>query len=201
MTSGTAVYDAGPTFGLYELVFRPSNPEQLSVPIIAPGSGIASFDSTFDITYDAVVGVGLAPPFPVSGVGTAHVVGTALPGPLTVLGIYFFETEVLSLDLEGLPDDPSFMFRESPTLDSVGVIRVSGNPCYAPICTAEARQLRISSFFEVNTEITFDGGATWTPAREGASIHIEQIPEPTTAALAALGGAMTIAIARRRGRT
>ncbi len=69
----------------------------------------------------------------------------------------FFDTEMLQLDISGGNLPAGVMVRESPTKASVGrtSVRVSGS------------DYRISSFFDVFTEITLDGGATWSPSIAG----------------------------------
>jgi autotransporter-associated beta strand protein len=80
-------------------------------------------------------------------------------------GKSFYDTEMLQLDLTG----PGFMLRESPTLQSTGQTTIR------PV----AGGYMVSSFFDVFTEISTDGGATWTPA-QGAG-HVELRNDPETA--------------------
>jgi uncharacterized repeat protein (TIGR01451 family) len=77
-------------------------------------------------------------------------------------GYSYFSTEMLQLDLTG----PGFLLRESPTLQSTGqtTIRpVSGG-------------YMISSFFDIFTEVSLDGGSTWVPASDAG--HVEMRPDP-----------------------
>src|SRR5262249_25431390 len=80
-----------------------------------------------------------------------------------------FETEMLSLDLTGLPG--GVMIRESPTRASLGRTSIEPNP---------DGTYRIGSFFDVFTEISLDGGANWTPATAPATVVTEPGPPPIT---------------------
>ena len=78
-------------------------------------------------------------------------------------GKSFFDTEMLQLDLSG----GGIMLRESPTLQSPGQTTVR------PV----AGGYMISSFFDINTEVSLDGGATWQPA-QGPAHHVELRKDP-----------------------
>jgi hypothetical protein len=168
MTSGTVIFPAGPTFGLYDLQFLPRHPSQLDIP--KPNTaGNWEFDSVFDAVYQAMVSTGLEPVHRVSGYGTAHVVGAAGKDMFH----QEFDTELVSLDLVGLSHYPQFKFRESPTLRSSGITtRVD----LCPPCASAFTHWEISSFFDVFAEVSFDGGASWTPGDK--SFHIEQPANP-----------------------
>lgn len=168
----------GPVVGLDDLVISVANPEQLDIPTTNV-EGNWEFDSTFDVHYSAILSVGLGPPIPVTGIGSAHAVGEA-PGHQPILASLVYETELLAFDLQ---DPPGFRFRESPTLRSMGVTTV-GDLC--PICGAPIIGFQISSFFDVFSEVSIDGGTTWLPA--SSSFRIEQIPEPATIWLLAICG-------------
>src|SRR4029077_4306857 len=66
-----------------------------------------------------------------------------------------FNTEMTQLDITG----PGFLLRESPTLPSTGQTTI----------TDTGGQFHINSFFDIFTEISLDGGATWTPAQ--SAVH------------------------------
>ena len=66
-----------------------------------------------------------------------------------------YDTEILRLDARGNLGPMAFMIRESPTKASVG--RTS-------IRQIQPGPYAIGSFFDVFTEISFDGGQSWTPA-------------------------------------
>jgi hypothetical protein len=176
-TSGTLVYDSP---AIAEFEFWATNPSQLDVPSPSPGG--YSFDSTFDVAFKAEMSFGLEPFHPVSGIGTARARGFAPGGSEPV---FVFDTELLMLDLVGTsPIRGGFMLRESPTLSSTGVTRVEG-ACFG-VCPAVAVVLpmRISSFFDVFSEISTNGGASWTPARDNEAMHVVQLPEPSGVVLA-----------------
>ena len=171
---GPAVhYDSVPHFAIYDLEFAPSNPSQLAFPSRNP-DGTWEFDSMFDITYQAVVSVSTQPSHMVSGIGTAHARGFAptdpnhLPNELPQV----FQTELVELNLFALSAIPEVMFRESPTENSRGVT-IREDAC--PLCASPFTHWRISSFFDVASEITFNGGGTWTAARD--LVHVEQAPD------------------------
>src|SRR5262249_2905393 len=65
----------------------------------------------------------------------------------------FFDTEMLSLSLSGGSLPGGVMIRESPTRASLGRTSVR----------TTAGDYRIGSFFDVFTEVSTDGGATWSP--------------------------------------
>ena len=80
-------------------------------------------------------------------------------------GITCYDTEMLSLSLSsssGLP--PAVMLRESPSKQSLGQTRcrTSGG--------GGAGGCAIDSFFDVFTELSLDGGSTWSPC--AAPMHV-----------------------------
>ena len=174
MTSGTVFYDAPSFFAIHDLEFQPSNPAQLSVPSLR-SDGRYKFDSTFDITYRAIVSAGLGPPREVTGAGNARAVGVSRPefeasSDFIFANAQVFDTELISLNLFGLSAIPETMLRESPTLPSTGVI-IREDQC--PVCLAPVTFWRIASFFDIYTE--FSHGAGWFPADK--AIHVEQAPD------------------------
>jgi len=76
-------------------------------------------------------------------------------------GTVYYETEMLALSISGGTLPNGVMLRESPTLASTGKTAITPDP----------GGYRISSFFDVFTEMSVDGGSTWSPA-EG-SIHLQ----------------------------
>ena len=66
----------------------------------------------------------------------------------------FFDTEMLQLEIWGGNVPPGVMLRESPSKAAVGrtSIRAAANGAFL-----------ISRFFDVFTELSLDGGGTWTP--------------------------------------
>ena len=93
--------------------------------------------------------------------GTANVTVQVTHG-LDNNGVSFYNTEMLQLDLNG----SAFMLRESPTLQSTGQTTVR------PVLGG----YMISSFFDIFTEVSLDGGNTWTPANGPG--HVEMRPDP-----------------------
>lgn len=87
---------------------------------------------------------------------------------------------------------PNVLIRESPTLAS------TGQTTYTPLGNGV---YRIDSFFDVFTELSLDGGQSWTP---GSPLHLEGgVPEPSTLILVGLGlfGCTATTLRRaRRGR-
>jgi hypothetical protein len=136
------------------------------------------FDSTFNITYKAVISFSTQPAHTVSGIGKARARGFApadsihSPNDLLWPNPQVFETELVELNLFALSPIPEVMFRESPALTSRGVT-IREDSC--PVCAAPLTYWRISSFFDISTEFTFDGGVTWAPAAD--VIHVEQVPD------------------------
>src|SRR5437667_7213015 len=82
-------------------------------------------------------------------------------------GASCFDTEMLQLDLTGA----GFILRESPTLQSKGQTTVR------PV----AGGYMIGSFFDINTEISTDGGVSWTPAQAAAHVELRNDPQTVPA--------------------
>ncbi|MDP1623732.1 MAG: T9SS type A sorting domain-containing protein [Bacteroidales bacterium] len=70
-------------------------------------------------------------------------------------GLMYFETEIISLSLQGGTLPPGVMLRESidPTALSTGLLRMKEVP----------GGFQIDSFFDIWTELSFNGGSAWTP--------------------------------------
>jgi hypothetical protein len=77
-----------------------------------------------------------------------------------------FQTEMLQLNLAGGSLPPGVMIRESPTLASTGGTTIR------PVTGG----YMISSFFDVFTEISLDGGANWSPAQGAARVELRRDP-------------------------
>src|SRR4029079_890408 len=94
------------------------------LPTLAPGGNWA-IDSFFDITYRIDLRRGTDPFVTHTGVGTAHVAGTA-PGGVEPRD---FDLEMLELNISGDFNPTShFLIRESPTLASTGKTTVETLP-------------------------------------------------------------------------
>jgi hypothetical protein len=140
--------------------FTPLNGQ--SPTMLPDGSWL--IDSTFNFNYSVDLRRGNDPFTTHTGTGTAHAVGTAPAGP----GPRDFDMEVLSFDISGVYNGVSpFIIRESPTLASTGRTTIESLP---------GGQYRIDSFFDVFTDMSVDGGATWFP----------MVPEPSALLLSVL---------------
>jgi hypothetical protein len=169
-----------------------------TVPLPPPG-GSATVDSFFDIFTELSVGGG-SPPVAIDsffdityriagGGGSGGSGGFAPDGTWPI--------ELLSMNLTGNPPGLGpIMIRESPTLASVGQHTLHPMPGTPSMPGGE---LFIDSFFDVFTELSLDGGQTWTPADAPLRMTITGIvPEPGTIALAMLGVAGCGMLVRRR---
>jgi hypothetical protein len=175
MVGETVHFDSSPHFAIYDLDFSPSDPSELATPT-QDSNGNWVFDSTFHINYKASVSFSTQPPHTVSGIGKVRARGLA-PDPLATDRFrfpyaYVFDTELVELNLFALSPIPEVMFRESPTLQSTGRT-IRQDAC--PLCAVVFPFWRISSFFDLNAEVTFNGGNTWTPARN--ALHLGQAPD------------------------
>lgn len=100
-----------------------------------------------------------------TGVGPVSVRVTATNDP------QMFDTEMLSMNISGGTMPPGVMIRESPTRASTG--RTTIMPM--------GSMYSIDSFFDVFTEVSFDGGQTWNQA--STSGRVELVPEPSSIAI------------------
>lgn len=97
-----------------------------------------------------------------------------------------FQAEVLSLAAAAIAV-PGTLLRESPALASTGEVTITD---------LGGGTWDIESFFDVFTELSPDGGATWAPdVAAGTGHRLTLLPEPATLSLLALGG---LALLRRR---
>jgi hypothetical protein len=101
-----------------------------------------------------------------------------------------FDTEMLAMTMTGTSPLGPFMIRESPTLRSTGQTSIQALP---------GGNFRIDSFFDVFTELSIDGGATWMPDNTGP-VRVELVPEPGTMTLLGLGAAVLAGLGWRRRR-
>ena len=84
-------------------------------------------------------------------------------------GLRGYSTEMLRLDAQiPIPGTPGILLRESPTDHSMGMTTIMDSPSLSlPYIE--------NSFFDINTEISLDGGATWLPSSEPT--HVELQPQ------------------------
>lgn len=96
-------------------------------------------------------------------------------------GGQFFDTEMLALNL---PVTGAVMIRESPTLQSTGRHTVRAVP---------DGSFRVSSFFDIFTEISLDGGKSWSPAAAEVRCALSEPGEcATTSNLLPSGECVTV---------
>ena len=102
----------------------------------------------------------------------------------------------MSLNLTGQYDGAGgpipFMLRESPTKQSLGkhVVTFPGDGT-----------IQVDSFFDIFTELSLDGGQTFSPANLALRMDLTGIPEPAATVLAAIGGAGLCVLCRRKVRS
>jgi hypothetical protein len=148
-------------------------------PQIVPLGQIDTFDATFDGQISGA-------PFTLDGTITLDIPGR---NDLNQLGTFPFTITQFDFfgfaDLDGAGPAPPqpVMIRESPTLLSTGQTTI----------TQPGGDFRVTSFFDVFTEISLDGGANWHP-NIGPPTHMEANPEPASLILT---GGVLILIARR----
>ena len=143
-------------------------------PRVLLGTGVdgaGNHTETFQSTLDALASINSAPFVPIHA-----------EGPVMTLVRYMgvgptgtFDTEMLSLDLMGM----GFMIRENQMQQSIGTTVVTD---------LGAGQFHIDSFFDVFTELSVDGGATWIPNSLGPTrVELSSVPEPGTMGLLICG--------------
>lgn len=152
-----------------------------------PGSGPGDVDYSLSMFLSATMCLSTCGPSSASG--PAMVRALAQPDGS-------FDTEMLSMDLVGGPNPfgpGPVMIRESPTLPSLGMTSLGSGP------------MPIDSFFDIFTELSFDGGQTWMQDQNGSSTFtlqepVPEVPEPATLLLVGTGFAVMARSVRRRNR-
>jgi hypothetical protein len=154
------------------------------------GSGATTYGAVSTITNSLVFQLSGCTPPPLTGSVTGTFTGIfkgdySTGGPVSkvqapasasvkytfasaVGGTRMFNTELLSLNVSGGNFPASTILRESPTLQSLGQTRID----------TIAGGFRITSFFDVFTELSTDGGATWTPSTGSSHIELVQSTDP-----------------------
>ncbi len=108
---------------------------------------------------------------PIVGSGSAQSIALSKIGNVTGT----FSTEMLSLDITGVvPMGGLYRIRESPTLASLGQTTVTD---------IGGGLFRIDSFYDVFTELSLDGGATWSPSLGSNRLELNPVPEPSSVLL------------------
>ena len=123
-----------------------------------------------------------------NSVFTAKEIGQGL-GPITLTGPVqvrttnrmlstagLFDTEIVSMSLSGSVGPVPIIVRQDPARPSLGLTDIGdiGGGLY-----------HIDSFFDVFTELSVDGGASWVPS--DYSTRMTLVPEPCVLALLSLG--------------
>jgi hypothetical protein len=117
--------------------------------------------------------LGIPPSFPVQMGGRVQSVASG-KGPSDTTGEW--PVEMVGMSLSGVGTTPPFvMIRESPTLPSLGQTRITD---------IGGGQYHIDSFFDVFTELSFDGGTNWFPST--GPTHVNLVPEPSSVLLLAM---------------
>jgi len=143
---------------------------------------------SFTVGMDGLVSVNGSPFTAASGNGPATWETFGKIGNVTGT----FATEWLSMTISGTSPFGPFMIRESPTLASTGQTTISA---------LGGGQFKIDSFFDVFTELSIDGGASWLPANSSAHVILTELPEPSAYALCGLAvGLLGLSRARRSRR-
>ncbi len=146
---------------IVSLSLRGANPLNPISLMSLGGGGQYSVDSFFDVTYEIELDGSRS-----TGTFATEIISMSLSG--NVPGMTgTFATEIVSMSLSGNVGGTPIIIRESPSRSSSGSTTITdlGGGMYD-----------IDSFFDVFTELSVDGGQTWTPS-EGP-IRMELAPEP-----------------------
>jgi hypothetical protein len=82
-------------------------------------------------------------------------------------GAMLFDSEIVQLDaVIPIPGTPGVRLRESPTRPSLGTTMVTTSPSLS-------RPFNVSSFFDIFTELSTDGGQTWSPSDEPTHVTLD----------------------------
>ncbi len=143
---------------------------------MAPQPPSFPIDSFFDVFVELEISGNNGTswqPVQVTGHGHEHAVGR--PDGIT------FDTEMLQLDLSGGSLPAGVQLRESPTQPSLGQTTITG---------LGGGNFHIDSFFDIFTELSIDGGATWTPSTGPG--HTTVTPQTVTAVRPSTWGSLKL---------
>ncbi|MGZ4974607.1 MAG: hypothetical protein ACXWDN_17755, partial [Limisphaerales bacterium] len=142
---------------------------KFSVSVTPPNPGDPPQTNSFVARFDCDMSTDGGNTYqPVSCDGRGIVVTKPGTGGTTA-GIY--DTEILQLNLSGGSMPNGMMIRESPTLQSTGQTTVRSVVFGGGSPTGSFGNY-IDSFFDVFTELSLDGGGTWTPASEASVMEL-----------------------------
>lgn len=100
-----------------------------------------------------------------------------------------FNTQMISMDLTGNVAGNPVIIRVDPTTPTLGQTSITdiGGGLY-----------QISSFFDVFTDLSVDGGNTWIPQNNGPTlVQLQNVPEPASMALLGSGAILLLRRSRR----
>lgn len=146
------------------------------------GNEIETFDSQFHA--DAMINTSLAGPVDLSGPVSIEVFGRTSDNQLGT-----FATQMLSMDLTGSALGHSLEVMLDPSQPSTGATTIMTN-------NGPGLPYQISSFFDVFTELSLDGGP-YVPSSNGPALVQLTTPEPGTLALFGIVGLAALASRRR----
>jgi hypothetical protein len=176
------LYHIGSFFDVFAEVERipspPTPPPSGSPPIEISHSFFDVF-TEFDLSVQGVLGPVHIRESPTRASMSFRLNG--LPPGEPYIGRRVFDTEMLSLDISGPHLPPGVMIRESPTLASTGKTAITD---------LGGGNFRIGSFFDVFTEISLDGGQSWTPGVQ--SLRLEAAVPELSSGLVWLVGSMAL---------
>jgi hypothetical protein len=99
------------------------------------------------------------------------------------------QTQILALDISGGQFPPNVDLRVSPTIPSTGTTTFDPLP---------GGGFHINSFFDIFTELSLDGGQTWTPSTGSSRAMLTPLPEPSSVVLLGVGMAVVLFARLRR---
>ena len=171
--------------GLIVVLNQPRHSDFTSISRTTVGTDeMESFNSVLAGTADVDVGGTMVPGVAFSASGPVQTLVFGKASQITGT----FQTEMLSMAVSGVTPLGPFTIRESPTLASRGTTTIEdiGGGMY-----------RISSFFDVFTELTVDGGQTWIPDSSGPT-RVVLVPEPKSIELISVGVCAILIWMRRK---